>query len=368
MNRQRFSKFYMGGIFLAGGLGILIVKLEVSSLFLLIEGIGHLLLLVYLGYKIKIPSDRMYAGDRIQTAGYLHTLVGFSVAISLLGTGKIEVAQIENLQQLLAPMGSALVTSIIGWLLGGEIAGEIADKQKFSLEKAIEDIGKIAYLLSQQNQTLELQNQNFRAIKQTQVNLLREHQQQIIDLYMENNQALDEKINKIVEEIGEYNQSISEIFTRFNSNLEEECNSLHYTFSKLNAALEEQSISLQQTFRRLISAIESADISQSFNRFNSIIDYETQELPPTFKRLHDVIEENSYILSTSFVNLETESQQAADSMSKTAQYTQDTADNMLTTAKAALDTANYIRQTDVLIQQIEVLLKYINEERTRRGL
>ena len=348
VNITQFKNFYIRGIVLGIILGILIVGLKFTSWLLLIEGIVHLFLLVYLGYKIKRPSERMYAGERIQTAGYLHTLMGFSVAISLLGTGHIEVAQLDNLQKLLLPMGSALLTSIIGWLFGSEIAGE----------KAIQDLGNIADLLGEQNQTLNSQSHNFKETEQRQINVLREHQKQMVELYIHNNQVLDEKINKIVDKIGEYNQSISEIFNRFNSTLEDECNTLNSTFSRLNAALEEESTSLKQTFSRL----------------NSVIDNESYTLPPSFNKLRSVIEQNSDSLSTSFVslnnaftNLQTESGEAAKYMSTTVEYTRSAANNMSVTAQGAYEAADYLKKTHVLIQQLEVLLEYITKEKMRRS-
>ena len=199
VNITQFKTIYISGISLPAIilLGILLgFNFPFRPLFW--EGIGHLFLLVYLGYKIKIPSDRMYAGERIQTAGYLHTLIGFSFALILLGTGNIELSQLDNLQQLLLPMGSALGTSIIGWLFGGEIAGG----------KAIQDLGNIADLLGEQNQTLNSKIHNFKETDQRQIDLFKEHQKQMVALYIQNNQALDEKINKIVDKIEEYNQSI----------------------------------------------------------------------------------------------------------------------------------------------------------------
>ena len=334
VNITKFKNFYIGGILLGIILGILIVGLKFPSWFLFFEGIIHLIRLVYLGYKIKRPSERMYAGERIQTAGYLHTLMGFSVAISLLGTGHIEVAQLDNLQKLLLPMGSALLTSIIGWLFGSEIAGE----------KAIQDLGNIADLLGEQNQTLNSQSHNFKETDQRQIDLFKEHQKQMVELYIQNNQALDEKINKIVDKIGEYNQSISEIFNRFNSTLEDECNTLNSTFRRLNTALEEESTSLKQTFSRL----------------NSVIDNESYTLPPSFNQLRSVIQDNSDSLSTSFVSLN-------DAFTDLQTETGEAAKYMSITAQGAYEAADYLKKTHVLIQQLEVLLEYITKEKMRRS-
>ena len=91
------------------------VKVPDFSNYLLPFGIGHMLILSVLG--IAAPkADKLMAGSKIQTAGYLHTLIGFAAALILLSPEKE-----ATLNNVLAPLGSAVGTSIIGWFVGGEL-------------------------------------------------------------------------------------------------------------------------------------------------------------------------------------------------------------------------------------------------------
>ena len=200
-NIKHFLFLYIGGVFLAIILGGLILNFKFPSWLLLIEGICHLAILIYWGWrKIKDPSEKVYAGERIQTAGYLHTLIGFTFAISLLGMGK-EVNNAEDFYDLLFPMGSALLTSIIGWLLGGEIAVQ----KNYSIEGAIRELSKS---LQEQTKKLNLYTETINNFENRQINILEAYQQTILDSNQKHNQMLEEKINNLVIKIGEYNQSI----------------------------------------------------------------------------------------------------------------------------------------------------------------
>jgi len=80
-------------------------------------GVPHVVILSALARAVP-PESRVQAGNQLQTAGYLHTLVGFSVLLTILG----RVSQFEP-GIVLGPLGSALITSICGWFFGGELVG-----------------------------------------------------------------------------------------------------------------------------------------------------------------------------------------------------------------------------------------------------
>ena len=79
----------------------------------------HMLVLIAAGFVIA--RDKALAGSRVQTAGYLHTLIGFSVAMA-----HVSVTQDFSAGQVMVPLSAALITSILGWLFGGEIATRAA--------------------------------------------------------------------------------------------------------------------------------------------------------------------------------------------------------------------------------------------------
>ena len=314
-----FTTVYMGGVILAIVLGSFIIYSDfLNPWLLLIEGVVHLSILVYLGYKIKTPSVKLYAGERIQTAGYLHTLIGFFVAIGLLGVGKIEVGKLQDLQKMLLPVSSALITSILGWLFGGEIGA----KEDDSLDKAIEKIA-----------------QAFKNLEQRQVSTLDKHLKELVNFYRERNQFLDERINNLVLKIQENNQTIIETFNQLNSVIQGESNSLLQNFNQLNSVIEDQSQSLPQ----------------SFNHLGSVIYDQSDSLRYSFNQLSSIIEEKAHSLSINFNKLEAESQNAADGMSNTGQSVQNLAEDL--------------NQILNLIQQLEELIKYVLQERSEiRGI
>ena len=103
-----------------------------GGLFLLI-GVQHMLLLVVLGFfAIRERADNIEVASRIATMGYLHTLIGTSVALIL--TAKYGSDVIEHVENIIAPIGSSLLTSIIGWAFGKEM-----EREKYRLRVSTEE-------------------------------------------------------------------------------------------------------------------------------------------------------------------------------------------------------------------------------------
>lgn len=306
-NIKRFRWLYIGGIILPMLLIPFMIKSPEYTWVLLIVGILHISILVIWGIKSKSTSFKLFAGERIQTAGYLHTLIGFSVAVTLLGTGK-------ERETWLAPMGSALITSILGWSFGGEIGY----KEDNSVDKAIEKIGKA-----------------FENLETKQIKTLDQHLNKLARFYRQQNKISEEKIENLVTKIQESNQSIIEVFNQLNSIIQEESDTLQQTFRQLNNAIENESESVPQSLRQLSSVIEN----------------QSDNLKYTFNQLSSVIEDNSYSFSANLKRLETESENAVDSMSDTAQSIQNFADNL--------------RHILNLVEQLEEAIKYILENREK---
>ena len=149
---------------------------------LLIEGLSHLLILVVWGFFFIPQSLKEEAGNRIQTAGYLHTLVGFASALILLGSTDFDQGQ---LNQVLYPLGSALSTSIVGWLLGGEISslGENYEKKivRSEFQQLVDEIkeftGAIQEIHTAYLSTMTQVYRSYRQLQDEQENLLKKHQE-----------------------------------------------------------------------------------------------------------------------------------------------------------------------------------------------
>ncbi len=335
-NRKSFLSFYLGGIIFTIALGFWIVfSAKKESWLLFVESIAHMAILIFLGVRGKY-NFKVYAGERIQTAGYLHTLIGFAVAIGLLGVGEIQIENLQDLNKMLLAIGSALVSSILGWSFGGEIA----HKEYTSLDRAEQVIEKIA--------------DAFQKIEDRQVSTLKEHFQEFLNFDQQRNQMVDERLERLVLKIQDNNQSIIETFNQLNSVIQEESESLQQTFQQFNSSIQRGSESLQQTFNQFNSLIDSQSqyFPQTFNQLTSVIEDQSSSLLYTFNHLSSVIEGTSHSLSTNLNSLEMESQKAAGSMSNTAQSVQDFAENL--------------RKILNLIQQLEELIKYVLQERSKQ--
>ena len=128
MIKTLFSISWWVGFLVAVGLMVglymeidVIKNINSKNLFLIL-GITHMFLLVILGFLsiIKSEDDNVEVANRISTMGYLHTLIGTSIA--LIAMGSIENGDIsKNMNLIIIPIGSALITSIIGWAFGKEM-------------------------------------------------------------------------------------------------------------------------------------------------------------------------------------------------------------------------------------------------------
>lgn len=171
-----FSLFYAFGIVV----GVIVALTELfPSEFLLVVGLTHLLLLVVWGLLLLPRSLKQAAGERVQTAGYLHTLIGFAAALLSLDRGDVELSAV------LYPLGSALSTSIIGWLLGGEIASLGVNPDRRSLDSEYQQMARemadFSEALRQSHHmylsTIERATDAYRELHVQQIDLLRQHQQ-----------------------------------------------------------------------------------------------------------------------------------------------------------------------------------------------
>jgi methyl-accepting chemotaxis protein len=148
-----FLQIYVLGIVLAG-IAAAISVIESTLILPHIAfsiGVSHLFFLIYLGYRINDAQDcyRSYvltqAGSRIQTAGYLHTLVGFLSAIAVTGRTGFSISDLS------IPLASALITSLLGWLFGGEIAA-LGESESPDVEK---EVRKVVLALESYSKKLE---------------------------------------------------------------------------------------------------------------------------------------------------------------------------------------------------------------------
>ncbi|MDR9403811.1 MAG: hypothetical protein RI580_10260 [Halothece sp. Uz-M2-17] len=214
-----FTFIYVVGIIL--GMVIAISQVFPTEI-LLIEGLSHLLILVIWGFFFLPQSMKEEAGNRIQTAGYLHTLIGFASALILLGSSTFNEGE---LNAILYPLGSALSTSIVGWLLGGEISslGENYEKKrvKSEFQQLIDEIkeftGAIQEVHSSYLSTITQVYRSYRQLQEEQENLLRKHQELQYKI-MEETQTFHDSL---LTTNTQANQDLNQLFTNTTERLQE---------------------------------------------------------------------------------------------------------------------------------------------------
>ncbi len=119
-----FKIIYLAGIGISIGLSIPQVASQSNFLSEVVRflGVSHVILLAVLGFKMNQPKDKVAAGLRVQTSGYLHTLIGFTAALFQLNPQNL-------LGTIVTPLSYALITSIVGWCLGGELVNEFHEEE-----------------------------------------------------------------------------------------------------------------------------------------------------------------------------------------------------------------------------------------------
>ncbi len=101
---------------------------------LLAASVLHIFILSLYSYFFVNKNRSLIVGTKIQTAGYLHTLIGFIVAVLSLQKGGIE------LEQIFMPIGSALSTSLLGWWFGGIITDSDASSSELKIKTEAEKL------------------------------------------------------------------------------------------------------------------------------------------------------------------------------------------------------------------------------------
>jgi len=125
---------------------------------LLLEiSLGHMILLSIIAWVQvwRKTADNVDIGSRVATTGYIHTLIGTCAA--LVAAAGFDGGNLNEIQQIIKPIGAALGTSIIGWWMGNEIQlaslnktdeGLISYRNKEQVEKSLEELASSVRNLS----------------------------------------------------------------------------------------------------------------------------------------------------------------------------------------------------------------------------
>ncbi|KPQ31678.1 MAG: Sec8 exocyst complex component specific domain [Phormidesmis priestleyi Ana] len=304
------------------------------SWLILVAGVMHLLILTYFAWGV---GDRPYvltqAGNRVQTAGYLHTLIGFSSAVFMLNQESPDITALS------IPLSSALVTSLVGWWAGGEISAR-GEAENPSLERTMQQI--VARLKSHSDNLLEVQKDHLNRLEQDSNRLLtlqqthakkleeehRKHAERLLAFY----QGYNNELVNLHQDITKNSSAISSEFSAFSTSINQDKDRIKTSLAGFESIINQQA----QSFRGSIQSYDSAS--------TEIANYATA-------------------LSTNLKSLNQSSLSASQDVAKTMQSMQAASVQVQGWSK---ETSNSISQVNQLISDLQQLATYIAAQRGGR--
>lgn len=263
----------LGGLFIALSgspyASLLYHKISDFSNYLFKFSVGHMFILSFLGLLIRKPEN-VIAGTKIQTAGYLHTLIGFSSALFRISPDSFTMAS------FMIPLGSALTTSIIGWFVGGEIS----EKYTSSPQKSVRfEMDRVATELSDfANKLKDIHNEYVQTVKDASQEYRKLHKKQLkfVDKGLELAKKLDTVITPIANSSTNFRDAILESTEKIK-------NSFNGEFSKNVSEMKENA---KKTSLELSN---SADAAKDMAKYLK----QTEELIKQLENLIELITEES---------------------------------------------------------------------------
>lgn len=180
----------------------------------------HMLVLIAIGGSLlKSLEDRTVASVKIQTAGYLHTLIGFTAA--LLNISQINAEQFSFIP-LLAPLGSALITSILGWFVGGELGAQPTVSSATAIQTDISMVQENLRLFA--TEITAIHHSYIQSVRQTADEMTSLHQryQQLHDQQhdaLQDAQEVATKLHKQLEPMATFMSPMTEAVEQFSTTL-----------------------------------------------------------------------------------------------------------------------------------------------------
>lgn len=250
-----FTIIWWFGFLLSVGLmlglyaGVGFIEKYVGVIFLVI-GIQHMLILVVLAFFaiIKEREDNIEMGNRVATMGYLHTLIGTSVALIMTSKfGGMEM--IEHIDSIIAPIGSALITSIIGWAFGKEMERE---RYRYKLSSSEESEKSLEFLAQKVVRSANL----IEASSQKWVETIDRSSEQLAL----STKSLDETISSAnrlsTESIETLSQSFKELYLKMQKNLDLMTQTLESDLTNSSKATQKIIAQANDSFKEQFERIE----------------------------------------------------------------------------------------------------------------
>lgn len=330
---KSFVKIYVWGVVLAGIAAAISVITDIPILALLafVIGVSHLCCLIYLGSRINDVQEyyRSYvltqAGNRIQSAGYLHTLVGFLSSIAAVGRTEFEISD------LAIPLSGALLTSLLGWLAGGEISAQ-GESESPDIER---EARKVVVALESYSQKLE--------------NIQKGYSQRLEKEYTQRANSILAFQNKLTERLEtDHKQRVDSMLAL----QEEHVTSLEAVHKKhadnTIEFYEKCNNELEKIHRKIEKS--STDTSGSLDIFSRTLDQERNKIQLSLQSFCSVIDQQNRDFQTSL-------QSYRSASTDIGKYSRDVADSIQvlskSSVKAGQDMADVLQSMEVASKNVE---------------
>ncbi|MFL0604164.1 hypothetical protein [Cylindrospermopsis raciborskii] len=356
---KNFKIWYLGGIVLSIVLTVFAhvnQNNELSPL-ILVFGVGHVLILAIMGFRIQKSKDRAAAGLRVQTSGYLHTLIGFSAALFQLDP--------ENLlATIVVPLSYALFTSIVGWCLGGELVNEFHEQSGDPItnesEKLAQEFRNFADSLTVIHRRYAQEISNASESFQDHLQRVAVAYERMLDTYELQLNRLNKKHSELSEQLETSQQKFIDTQSRYyqkHSELSEQLETSQQRFiDNQNRYYLQMENAIEAQLSRLI-----AKHSELYNQLDNQLETSQQRFVDSQNRCYVQMEgainyftsilsgEKISYFASSFASLNEQTNFASQSMEKVA--------------ISSKNVSRYLDNSKVLIEELENLLNLISSYR-----
>lgn len=310
----------------------------------LIVGLSHMFLLILTGfYSIYSEDviDNIEVSSRISTMGYLHTLIGTSVALIYMSQTK-EAELFESMAKIISPIGSALITSIIGWAFGKEIE---RDRYRFLTSKE-QDIEQSLEYLADKIRVAGLNLEATSLTWQKSINLSISKLLLTIDKFEESITKTNSSLDSSLENSKEF---IDSLFKNYNENLQKAVLITEKSFESSSKYSEEF---IESLFRNSNQKLEES-INLTQKSLENSSNYSKDFMKNIFENINEKIQEN--INSTQEL-LTTNLNYSKEFIEENKRLNENFKENIFSTEKSMKDTFNISNE---VIEQVSNSMKEI---------
>lgn len=343
---------------------------------LLVVSVSHVLLLAGMGFLLKWDGERTYyvhAGGQVQTAGYLHTLIGFGAALLVFDPGGAAGPGQLNLTEVLYPIGSALLTSILGWFFGGEIVGRDAreEPEVVARDQLLDLVDHLESFMERARDRHQAYVDALESIVETQ-NTLRERQQSVLidttemaETVTSTLEGLDDTAARIDDHLTSVASSLQEGLNA--EQLQESLHGIHDEAKSLNEGLGETSDHVSAVNHHLRESRESAKKTlENLDQFASdapeVHERYTSQLQKARDEIREVVEVVEEVLEKAHEDAET-LEEAPEVLAPVREATQ-----KITEMLGNIETS--VREVDTAVQRVQRSIGGMNdtEDRVKEAL